>query len=800
MTMRLRTKIALIAAATAGVLPLVAVMAPKFVDVDAYKPAMQEAVKAATGRELVIEGPLKLSMFPQPRISARSVHFANAVGAKGAQMIDVQWVAASPSWWALLEGRVEVGRIILYQPRVVLETDAKGVPNWEFTPGAGAAQPAGAPSSGLHLSIGTLDIVQGTLSYTNPQTGKTVTAEQVKATASVGSLDGPFAIVGSATVNGVPLSLDLKVSELTDKGHDAALTLKVQSGTLDFVGKASEISPNASINGHLSVASGLLTDFIGAVVRAIGEAPPAFDASVIGRFTFDGGIEIAPQRLAISDFKMTLGGDAAAGTLALNHGPQPSLEGKLSLAKLDLEKWLDLLSKPGVFLPPTSTATPAPAAKPAAGKPVTPPVTLATLSPFPPELNVALTLDIAETLFRKGTIRDLSMALDIQKGAITVPRFKAMLPGDMVVQADGVMAAVAPQPATPAPAAPATKPAAKPAAKPPVVPAAKVEATGTFSLKGAKLRDTLAWLGVDTSGVPKDKLQSLSVDGKLASTAGSVNVSDATMELDGAAAKGSGALTFGPPFAVTATVEADRFDLDAYMPKAAAPEPVFSLVSTADPAGAAAAAAPSLPPDKSTPKFQLKSKIARLVYRHETLGGVESDATVQGSLLTLNGLKVADLLGSKIDLKGMVADFATRPRFDLTFNTTMPDTDKVVVYATDNELDELTVDTIGGGADGLRKLPDEVVDPVKGADLLIADAQFTDAEYLKKVGWGHPRASTVVDLAIQAGVKQLALYHHDPMQSDEDVDAKVEACATRVLRLGAKLVVFGAREGVELKI
>jgi len=167
---------------------LAGLAAPSLLDIDQYKPAMIAAVKEATGRELVIEGPLKLTVFPSPRISARQVHFANAVGAKGAQMVDVRWIGVRPSLWALMQGRIEIERLTLFRPTLVLESDAEGRPNWEFHPGAGAAQPAGAPSSGLHLAIGTVKIREGTLSYTNPKTGKTLRAENLEALASVGSL------------------------------------------------------------------------------------------------------------------------------------------------------------------------------------------------------------------------------------------------------------------------------------------------------------------------------------------------------------------------------------------------------------------------------------------------------------------------------------------------------------------------------------------------------------------------------------------------------------------------------------
>ena len=158
-------------------------------------------------------------------------------------------------------------------------------------------------------------------------------------------------------------------------------SLKVLSGTLDFKGTVSEVSANAEVKGHLAVATGALTDFIGAVVRATGQVPPNFDASVVGNFTFDGGIEYTPTRLAVTDFKMSMGGETATGTLALEEGNAPSLTGHVALAKIDAEKWLALLAVPGAFQPsaprastsPPAPATPAAKPAPAAGRPPIPP-------------------------------------------------------------------------------------------------------------------------------------------------------------------------------------------------------------------------------------------------------------------------------------------------------------------------------------------------------------------------------------------------------------------------------------------
>lgn len=128
--------------------------------------------------------------------------------------------------------------------------------------------------------------------------------------------------------------------------------------------------------------------------------------------------------------------------------------------------------------------------------------------------------------------------------------------------------------------------------------------------------------------------------------------------------------------------------------------------------------------------------------------------------------------------------------------------EKSVVFATDSELDQVITDQtmIKRKPEALRELPSDLVEAISGADLLIADAQYTDQEYATKVGWGHPRATTVVDFAVQGQVRQLALTHHDPMHSDRDVDLMVLECQERAESHGAELEVFGAREGVTLKI
>lgn len=68
---------------------------------------------------------------------------------------------------------------------------------------------------------------------------------------------------------------------------------------------------------------------------------------------------------------------------------------------------------------------------------------------------------------------------------------------------------------------------------------------------------------------------------------------------------------------------------------------------------------------------------------------------------------------------------------------------------------------------------DRLIEFIKDSDILVIDTTYTDEEYAQKTGWGHSSVSRVVDVADKANIKLLCLYHHDPSQTDEDIDAKL---------------------------
>ncbi len=92
----------------------------------------------------------------------------------------------------------------------------------------------------------------------------------------------------------------------------------------------------------------------------------------------------------------------------------------------------------------------------------------------------------------------------------------------------------------------------------------------------------------------------------------------------------------------------------------------------------------------------------------------------------------------------------------------------------------------------------KMVEFLRDCDVAILDAQYTDEEYEQHVGWGHSSLSSVVLLALDANVKRVLLFHHDPSHDDDMIDQMIEQAQSLVSKSGKAMVIEGAREGVEI--
>jgi phosphoribosyl 1,2-cyclic phosphodiesterase len=114
-----------------------------------------------------------------------------------------------------------------------------------------------------------------------------------------------------------------------------------------------------------------------------------------------------------------------------------------------------------------------------------------------------------------------------------------------------------------------------------------------------------------------------------------------------------------------------------------------------------------------------------------------------------------------------------------------------VAYVTDNELGP------GGNYDVPASWRSSLEGFLSGVDMLIHDAMYAPTQIGARAGWGHSSVDEVVALAGACGTRQLVLFHHEPANDDDAVDALV-ADARRMAARYPGLDVSAAREGMTL--
>lgn len=198
-------------AAGITVLVLLAVaIAVATVDPRALVAPVQARIKAMTGRELDIAGPVELKLSLEPSIVLGDVSFANAPWGRAKEMVRAKRLEARVALLPLIRRHFEVVELVLEEPVIALETDLQGRGNWEFGTAAGAAAKApsaAADAAGAMAAIGIANVVvdHGAVSWRDGASGSTTEIAIDRMTLHARDFSSPMAVDFSGKVNGIPV-------------------------------------------------------------------------------------------------------------------------------------------------------------------------------------------------------------------------------------------------------------------------------------------------------------------------------------------------------------------------------------------------------------------------------------------------------------------------------------------------------------------------------------------------------------------------------------------------------------------
>jgi len=454
---------------------------------DAVRARAVEAVRRATGRELVIAGPVRLGWGWAPTIEASDVSLSNPPGFSRPAMAHADGIKAQIGLWDLFSRRIVVERLVVAAPDLRLERDAQGRPNWLFSPPvAPVAAPAGPSSSGggrFQLVLGRVDVTAALLGWG----GAAVAVPRLSYDPATAGVSGAFDVHGQAFMlsgtagpfAGSSWPVDLRLAGAGAAagvaGTSEAARLSVEAadvtGLAALAGYSLPGARDARLTGNLSPAG--MTDLELRATVAVGTLPVVVSGRAASWAQWSGGTLHAEADGAVLDAQGAGAGAWAVrlsaadlGALGARAGlalpslrdlkgtatvraalPMVSLTGLvLTSVQGDVAGDLTLKTGPrasvrgvltsrsidvGALIPPRpAAATPPSGAAPQAPAPAAPPRAIPdTELPFTAlrRADADLQLTIADALWRGHHYRSVAAHLVLQDGKLAVD------PASMVV-------------------------------------------------------------------------------------------------------------------------------------------------------------------------------------------------------------------------------------------------------------------------------------------------------------------------------------------------------------------------------
>lgn len=710
-----------------GILALIIVAAlvvPFFIDLNSYKGMIADQAKAATGRDLIIDGDISLSLLPLPSVSVEGIKFGNAADGAAANMAEIERVEVKVALLPLLSRNVEVKSIELVNPVIVLEKLPDGRGNWELAPAPDAtAAPAetaeSSSDSGYNVSIDGASIKDGTLVYRDLATAAEQRIEHLNVDLSMGSLQGPFKATGGVTALNIPLGFSLDVGRFDPaQPMPVNVTLRVDDAGAS-VGFAGQVDMKAAESNDQPILVGKLTGKGENVAKLIAvlAGSPAQEGPLAQTFALDGDISAGKTSAELKNFAASLGDMTARGSVVAAMGETTDVAVDLAMGRLNLDQLL-----------PAGGA--APAAEPAASVEAAPAAAPAGGFSLPAGINAKANVTVDQVVVQGNAIDRVKLIAALADAKVNLTELSAQLPGGTALKLGGTLEAQDGQPIF----------------------------AGGLDVNSSNLRALIDAFAKDAvASVPGDRLRGFALNSRVTVTPTQVALSDLAAKLD--ATRIGGGVTVALPdgkarqrMAFGVGLSLDKMNLDGYLPKG-------GEVAAAQPAAESAEKKAGGNPLKAlAPLGDLDANIelraGALTLNEQQVQKLHVLVGLASGVLTIEDLSVGDLMGGKGTVKGQIVDLKGDPRFDLDFDVTAKDANKLAQMAGAEPAGKLGALTLKGKALGGG---DEVSYDVALAMTGIGLDGNAKGGAAGLTGGGIPRVNSTFDIKVAKLAPLLAL-------------------------------------------
>lgn len=307
-------------------------------DYNKFKPYIKDLAHELTGRELIINGDIELKISLLPTLIVKKVTFQNAAWGEQPEMVKVGSLEVQLAIFPLLAGRIELDRLILLEPEILIEISKSGKSNLEFDVPAqvpGETEVTEPPEkTSLPFTFREIAIRNGTLHFADHRSGQTHLLQLEYLSIEAPAVGQPAALNLEAVYNGTPFQASGKFGQLGGiliqarkwpldlNIHVAGTDLKID-GTIQDLLDARGFDLNITAQGH----------DLGSLHSIIGKPMP-----VRGPFKVSGHFVARDlNRLTLNDLALRLGKSTLTGSAMVDlTSGRPAINGQFKSPMLDL--------------------------------------------------------------------------------------------------------------------------------------------------------------------------------------------------------------------------------------------------------------------------------------------------------------------------------------------------------------------------------------------------------------------------------------------------------------------------------
>lgn len=267
-------------------LVVVVIVAPLVIDPNDYRDQIQQVVKEKTGRDLLINGDLSLSVFPWVGVGINDVSLSNAKGFKAKHFAEIKEANVKVKLLPLLSRQVEVSTVVLNGVSLNLEKNKAGKTNWGDMAQAPAAQDTasdtakdGSAAAFGAIAVGGLQLADANVTWDDASKNERYSLADLNLTTDALSLGKPMGVDLAFTVDSskpkatirLKLAGDLIINESLNKFDFQNMTLAIDA--------AGEPVPGGAM--RIDMASHLVADLAGKGSLSLNPLTIKFDDSTL---------------------------------------------------------------------------------------------------------------------------------------------------------------------------------------------------------------------------------------------------------------------------------------------------------------------------------------------------------------------------------------------------------------------------------------------------------------------------------------------------------------------------------------